>query len=80
LTEVSEPSKTLDTVGLFCPEPLFRTREYIEQIEIDEILEVWADDPASEADLQAFAKRAGHEMVLIEKDDDQFRFLIRRKK
>jgi TusA-related sulfurtransferase len=80
MTEDSEPSRTLDAVGLFCPEPLFRVRENIEQIEVGEILEVLADDPAAESDLHAFAKRAGHEVVLFERVDDEMRFLIKRKK
>jgi TusA-related sulfurtransferase len=80
MTDDKEVAETLDCVGLFCPEPLFQTREAIEQIEVGEVLEVFSDDPAAESDLQAFAKRAGHEMVLIEKGDDEMRFLIRRLK
>ncbi len=74
------PARTLDCVGLYCPEPLFQTREGIDQIGIGEILEVFADDPAAEEDLTRFAKRAGHEIVTVEKDNDQLRVLIRRMK
>ncbi len=80
MTEDSEIAETLDCVGLFCPEPLFQTRQGIDSIEVDEILEVLTDDPAAEEDLHRFAKRTGHEVVSFEKDDDQMRFLIRRKK
>ncbi len=80
MTEDPEIADTLDCVGLFCPEPLFQTRQGIDSIEVDEILEVLTDDPAAEEDLHRFAKRAGHEVVSFEKDDDQMRFLIRRKK
>ena len=80
MTHDTEPSRTLDCVGLFCPEPLFQTRQEIDGIEVGEVLEVLTDDPAAEEDLKRFAKRAGHEVVLFEKDDDQMRFLIRRRK
>ena len=80
MTEDSEIAETLDCVGLFCPEPLFQTRQGIDSIEVDEILEVLTDDPAAEEDLHRFAKRTGHEVVSFERDDDQMRFLIRRKK
>ncbi len=80
MTEDPEIADTLDCVGLFCPEPLFQTRQGIDAIEVDEILEVLTDDPAAEEDLHRFAKRTGHEVVSFEKDDDQMRFLIRRKK
>ncbi len=80
MTQDDEPSHTLDCVGLFCPEPLFQTRQGMDEIEVGEVLEVLTDDPAAEEDLHRFAKRAGHEVVLFEKDGDQMRFLIRRKK
>lgn len=70
--------RTLDCLGLYCPEPLFQTRENIDQIEPGEILEVITDDPAAEEDLKRFAKRSGHEVVLYEKSDGQMRFLIKR--
>ena len=73
-------ARTLDCVGLFCPEPLFQTRESIDEIEVGEVLEVLADDPAAEEDLTRFAKRAGHEVLAIEDEDGHQRFLIRKGK
>ena len=78
LTEENGIAETLDCVGLYCPQPLFMTRNAIETIEIGQILEILADDPAADSDLHAFVKRAGHEMVSFEKDDGEMRFLIRR--
>ncbi|NTU89108.1 MAG: sulfurtransferase TusA family protein [Actinobacteria bacterium] len=73
-------AKTLDCIGLFCPEPLFQTREAIDSLEPGELLEVLADDPAAEEDLTRFAKRTGHEVVDFEESDDSMRFLIRKGK
>jgi TusA-related sulfurtransferase len=80
MIDTPEPARTLDCIGLYCPQPLFQTRETIDQIGVDEVLEVLTDDPAAEEDLKRFAKRAGHEVVLFEREDDHMRFLIRRKK
>jgi len=80
MSEPATPKKTLDCVGLYCPQPLFQTREQLDSIEVGEILEVLADDPAAEEDLKRFAKRTGHELILVEKKDDVLRFLIRRVK
>ncbi|MFA4966314.1 MAG: sulfurtransferase TusA family protein [Thermoleophilia bacterium] len=80
MTEDVTPAQTLDCVGLYCPEPLFQTRESIDSIAVGEVLEVFADDPAAEEDLTRFAKRAGHEVVALEKEGDQLRVLIRRLK
>jgi TusA-related sulfurtransferase len=78
LSDTVSPEDTLDCVGLFCPEPLFQTREAMDAIEVGETLEVFADDPAAEEDLTRFAKRAGHEMVSVEDLGDHMRFLIRK--
>ncbi len=75
-----KPARTLDCLGLACPEPLFQTRTEIEKVPVGQVLEVITDDPAAEEDLQRFAKRAGHELVLMEKGPDHIRFLIRRLK
>ena len=74
-----EPAeKSLDCIGLFCPEPLFQTREAMDGLSVGDILEILADDPAAEEDLTRFAKRAGHEVALIEDRGDYKRFLIRK--
>ena len=70
--------RSLDCIGLFCPEPLFQTREAMDGLGVGEILEVLTDDPSAEEDLTRFAKRAGHEIVLIEDKGDYKRFLIRK--
>ncbi len=80
MPETAKPKKTLDCVGLYCPEPLFQTREQIDSIEVGHILEVLADDPAAEEDLKRFAKRTGHEIIFFEKKGATLRFLIRKVK
>lgn len=78
MSNVQSPEETLDCIGLMCPEPLFQTREAMDTLQVGEILEVFADDPAAEEDLTRFAKRAGHEMVSVESEGDHQRFLIRK--
>ena len=74
------PNKTLDCVGLYCPQPLFQAREGIDAIGIGEVLEILADDPAAEEDIKRFAKRTGHQIISFEKNGDTLRFLIRKTK
>lgn len=73
-------TRTLDCLGLYCPQPLFQTRESIDSIAIGEVLEVITDDPAAEEDIKRFAKRTGHEMVFFEREGDTLRFLIKKVK
>ncbi|HSL96691.1 MAG TPA: sulfurtransferase TusA family protein [Thermoleophilia bacterium] len=80
MSDETRVARTLDCIGLYCPEPLFQTRENIDAVEVGEVLEVLADDPAAEEDITRFAKRAGHEVVELENDGVQLRVLIRRLK
>jgi TusA-related sulfurtransferase len=49
-------------------------------MDIGEILEVIADDPASEEDIKSLVKRIGHELLTIKKEGTALRFLIRKTK
>ena len=75
-----KPDKSLDCTGLYCPEPVFRTRLALDEIEIGEILEVTADDPAAEEDIKRLAKRLGQEVISLETDGETVRFLLRKVK
>ena len=75
-----KPDKSIDMIGLYCPVPLFRTREALEGMEVGQVLEVFADDPAAEPDIKSFTKRTGHELLKLEKDEDALRFLIKKAK
>ena len=70
----------LDCIGLYCPMPVLNTRQEMDKLDIGEILEVLADDPAAEEDLKAWAKRTGQKILDIEKTDEGMRFLIQKEK
>jgi TusA-related sulfurtransferase len=61
-----------------CPEPLFQAREQMDAIEVGQVLEILADDPAAEEDLTRFAKRAGHEVVSVEDLGDHKSIVLRK--
>lgn len=75
-SEEPKPDHTLDCLGLFCPEPVFQTRQALDKILKGEILEIWADDPAAEADLASLAKRLHVKILKVEKRDEKIRFLL----
>ena len=74
------PDRTLDCIGLYCPEPVFRTRVELDRMGADEVLEVIADDPAAEEDIKSLVKRIGYDLLKISREDDFLRFLIRKPK
>jgi len=73
-----KPDRNLDCVGLYCPEPVFRTRQEIDKLAVGELLEVIADDPAAEEDIPRLVKRLEQQLVEMRKEKDQFHFLIKK--
>jgi TusA-related sulfurtransferase len=73
-----KPDKVLDTLGLFCPEPVFRTRQELDTLSVGEIIELIADDPASESDITSLVKNIGQELLGITKDGDELHFFIKK--
>ena len=72
------PDKILDCTGLYCPEPVFRTRIGLDKMRAGEILEVSADDPAAKEDIKSLVKRLGYELLEFKSVRGRFRFVIRK--
>lgn len=77
---MSESKKKLDATGLFCPEPVFRTKIEIERMQVGETLTVSADDPAAEEDISRWVQRQGHELLDMSKDGNTITFQIKKVK
>ena len=75
-----KPNQTLDCIGLYCPEPVFRTRIELDKMKIGEVLEILSDDPAAEEDIKSLVKRTGNELLKLSKEDNILRFLIKKAK
>jgi tRNA 2-thiouridine synthesizing protein A len=72
------PDRVLDCLGLFCPMPILKTREAMRVMAVGQVLEMRADDPASEADMKSWTGRTGHDLVAIERHGAVFRFVVRK--
>lgn len=80
MSEAVAPTKTIDVRGLFCPEPVFRTKIEIDRLGIGNLLKVVADDPEAEEDISRWVKRNGHELVNFAKEGKDLVFLIKKVK
>lgn len=76
----AKPDRTLDCLGLYCPEPVFRTRMELDNMKVGEILEVIADDPAAEEDILSLVKNLEQELVSVTKEGSTVRILIKKVK
>lgn len=72
--------KTIDVRGLYCPEPVFRTKIEIEKMTKGDTLKVVSDDPDSEEDISRWVNRNGHELISLNKTEKDLEFTIKKAK
>ncbi|MGP4076799.1 sulfurtransferase TusA family protein [Halobacillus sp. K22] len=68
----------LDAKGLACPMPIVKTKKMIKDLNSGEVVEVQATDKGSKADLQAWAKSAGHQYLGTIEEDSVLKHFIRK--
>ena len=72
--------KVIDVRGLYCPEPVFRTKIEIERLAIGDKLKVLSDDPESEEDISRWVNKSGHDLISVDKKEKDLQFIIRKGK
>jgi len=80
MTEELKAVATLDLKGLVCPIPIVKISQAIKQVQIGEVIEATATDPGVLADIPAWCKTSGNELVKMERVDKTFHFIVRRLK
>lgn len=74
----SNPDKTLDALGLRCPEPVMMIRKTVRHMEAGQTLLIVADDPATTRDIPGFCRFMDHELLTSETEQLPYRYLIRK--
>ena len=72
--------KVIDVRGLYCPEPVFRTKIEIEKLGIGSKLKIIAYDPEAEEDRTRWAETTGHNLLSVQKKDNELEFAIKKTK
>lgn len=70
--------KTLITLGMKCPKPLFEVHKMVKTLEVGEVLEVVADDPAFRLDIQAWCRRTGHDLLELRSEHERLIATVRK--
>ncbi len=71
----------LDLKGLLCPLPVVKIAQAIKKVQVGELIEATATDPGVLADIPAWARSTGNELVSMDKGaNKEFRFVVRRAK
>ena len=72
-------NKVVDCIGLYCPVPIAEAAAAIGEVDSGEIIKILADDPGVENDFPNWCKVTGHELMSLEKTDDGYEIVIRKK-
>ena len=75
-----EPHKTFDARGMLCPMPILKTAKMIKEVEVGQVLEVFADDEGAKEDFPSWCQQTGHEFLGMEEEEGYFKFYIKRTK
>lgn len=75
-----KPALSLDFKGLLCPMPVVKLAQAIKQVQVGDLVEAIATDAGVMADIPAWARTSGHELVDLEKREKDFRFVVRKTK
>lgn len=75
---ITQVDRSLDVLGFFCPVPISEARKVLLQMQSDEVLEVWSDDPEVLHDMPLLLNRTGDELLSVEENAGEYRMLIRK--
>lgn len=75
-----QEDKTLDCSGMLCPMPVIKTSKTIKELQIGQVLKMIATDPGAPADMEAWARQTGNELLDSHKEGERFVFYLKRAK
>jgi tRNA 2-thiouridine synthesizing protein A len=80
MTQTVESNVQLNLEGLLCPIPVVKVSQAVKTMKVGDVLEATATDPGVMADIPAWTKSTGNELVSMEKDGKLIKFLIKKTK
>ena len=71
-------TKTLNTLGLRCPEPVMLVRKTVRGMNAGDTLLIIADDPATTRDIPGFCRFMEHELIAEQTESLPYQYLLRK--
>jgi tRNA 2-thiouridine synthesizing protein A len=75
-----KPDQVIDLKGLLCPMPVVKLSVAIKKLAIGAVVEGIATDPGVMADIPAWARTTGNELVSIEQQGKEYHFVVKKVK
>ena len=79
MTTAPTADRVVDCRDTYCPVPIVRLRQEIDQIDPGQVIKIIATDPGSVKDFQAFSKQTGNELLSHSEANKEFTFFMKRK-
>lgn len=80
MTQETGANVKLNLEGLLCPIPVVKVSQAMKDLPVGGVLEATATDPGVLADIPAWVKSTGNELLSMEKKDKLITFTIRKAK
>ncbi|MCL5265253.1 MAG: sulfurtransferase TusA family protein [Chloroflexi bacterium] len=77
---MSNADVVLDLKGLLCPIPVVKVSQAIKSLPVGGVIEATATDPGVLADIPAWTRTTGHELISIERQEKLINFKVRKVK
>ena len=78
MTSLPIADHVVDCRGTYCPMPIIRLRQAMDDVSDGTVVQLLATDPASANDMPAFARNTGHELLSATETNGVFEFLFRK--
>lgn len=75
---MSADQMEVDARGLNCPLPILRLKKAVQALDTGRTVQLFATDPGSVRDVEAFCRQTGNTLVAAEQTGAEYRFLIRK--
>lgn len=72
------PTEELDCRGMLCPLPILKTKKALKTMATGDILKVISTDAGSVADMAAFSRRTGNEVIDQSEGDGEYVFFFKK--
>lgn len=76
--ETISVDQVLDLKGLLCPLPVVKLQLAVKKLSTGQIVEGIATDPGVMADIPAWAKTSGNELLSIRQEGKEYHFIVKK--
>lgn len=80
MSDAIKPDQVLDLKGLLCPMPVVKLSIAVKKLNSGAVIEGIASDPGVMADIPAWARTSGNELLSIEQQGKEYHFIVKKGK